>query len=105
MVDDDRVTLDVLSHLLTSEGFLVRGCESASEALGALREEPFDVLVTDLMMPEMSGFELIEEAEAIRPALRCMIMSGHHRTEEVAPEIAWIDKPFDVDRLVATLSA
>lgn len=99
------MTLDVLSNLLASEGFLVRGCESATEALGALREEPYDVLVTDLVMPEMSGFELIEEAEAIRPTLRCMIMSGHNRTDDVAPKIAWIDKPFDIDRLVATLSA
>ncbi|PZR18722.1 MAG: hypothetical protein DI536_02260 [Archangium gephyra] len=69
VVDDDRRALELVRAALTPQGYDVETCESGAAALNAARANKPDVLLTDLMMPEMSGFELVEHLAA-DPALR-----------------------------------
>lgn len=106
VVDDDPTTLIVLSRLLTGEGFVTEAAACAAAALEHLRASSFDILLTDLVMPEMDGLELTIAAREIRPLLRCVIMSGHARGEDMPSNDAdWILKPIDIDTLLGVLAA
>jgi DNA-binding response OmpR family regulator len=55
VVDDELDLLAALTQMLQKQGYEVSGCSSAEEALSALQEQDFDLLLTDLMMPKLSG--------------------------------------------------
>ncbi|MDR0413054.1 MAG: response regulator, partial [Dysgonamonadaceae bacterium] len=63
-IDDDIVQLNLLTELLKQEGIRLRTCSSASKALQILREERFDMVFSDIQMPDMNGFELVEQIRA-----------------------------------------
>ena len=76
IVDDEIDTLTPLCDLLSEWGYEVKGFTSGKDALEALKEKDSDMLLTDLVMPEMDGIALIKEAMEIDPLLVCMIMTG-----------------------------
>jgi DNA-binding response OmpR family regulator len=61
VVDDDRSAVDIASRLLAKEGFEVLRAESGPEALAMLAEHTVDVILLDVMMPEMDGLEVCAE--------------------------------------------
>jgi PAS domain S-box-containing protein len=76
VVDDEVETLTPLCDLLSEWGYEVAGYASCNEALEALKKQDFDMLLTDLVMPEMDGIELIKAATKIDPILICIIITG-----------------------------
>jgi signal transduction histidine kinase/CheY-like chemotaxis protein len=60
LVDDDRVLLNMYSELLKREGFTPTAMTCSMDALALLREESFDIVFTDIQMPDVNGFELVE---------------------------------------------
>jgi PAS domain S-box-containing protein len=76
VVDDEVELKNILVEALTAQGYETAGCNSGDAALAALRGEAFDVLLTDLMMPEMDGIRLVKEALLIDPHLVCVMMTG-----------------------------
>ncbi|XXF75809.1 response regulator [Myxococcaceae bacterium GXIMD 01537] len=106
VVDDEPVVRDVVARLLAREPDLaITVAESAEEALPLLREQRFDVLVTDKNLPGMSGVELIAEARRLRPALEAMIITGYASSDSVIAAFAagasdYLLKPFDDLRVV-----
>src|SRR5436309_13034054 len=76
VVDDEAELKNALVEALSTQSFEVRGFTNGAQALSALREEAFDVLITDLMMPEMDGIVLVEKALEIDPHLVPIIMTG-----------------------------
>ncbi len=101
VVDDDHNSREGLAELLGQAGHAVEACRAGIRALAVLGSEPYDVLLTDLVMPGMSGLELIRTARSTNPQLRCFVMTGHAPTDE--PDIQWIAKPIDFDLLLARL--
>jgi signal transduction histidine kinase len=77
VVDDERALMKALCETLEAEGYEPVGFTSASDAVAALREEPFDLLLTDLMMPGMDGIALIRAAMGVDPNLVCLLITGH----------------------------
>lgn len=63
IAEDDRELRQLFSHVLTRNGYYVRGVSNGLEALSALGEDYFDLIISDVMMPELDGFQL---AEALR---------------------------------------
>ncbi len=105
VVDDDEGTRKILSALLKSEGHAVHACEAAELALSQLSAAPADMLLTDLVMPGMTGLELVSAARELScPPRRIVVMSGHAPTE-AANDIAWLRKPIDVDALFELVDA
>lgn len=101
VVDDDHNSREGLAELLGQAGHVVEACRAGLRALDVLGAGPYDVLLTDLVMPGMTGLELIRTARRTNPQLRCFLMTGHTPTDE--PDIQWIAKPIDFDLLLARL--
>ena len=76
IVEDDAFSRGVMEKLLQSSGYETRSCADAEEAVTCLNREPFNILITDLRMPGMNGFELIQKARLIQPELKTILMTG-----------------------------
>lgn len=77
VVDDETRQMEALCQTLEPDGYEVNGFTSPLDALEALRRAPFDVLLTDLMMPGMDGITLLRAALEIDPDLVGIVMTGH----------------------------
>jgi DNA-binding NtrC family response regulator len=77
ILDDELPIVNMLSRVCEAEGHQVRPFMRASEALQCLAEEPVDLLITDMCMPESDGMTVTEEAWRLRPDLYVMIITGH----------------------------
>ena len=64
VVDDEPAAVDLITQLLQDEGYHVKGAYSGEEALRALADEPPDIILLDLLMPGMDGFEVIQQIKA-----------------------------------------
>ena len=76
VVDDDPQILKLFSRILTRGGYEVRTENSGKRAMKALEENPVDLMVLDLSMPEQDGFEILKKLRASRPGLRILVTSG-----------------------------
>jgi CheY-like chemotaxis protein len=75
-VDDNEQVLSVRRFLLETSGYRVVGSMSAEEALMIFRQGGIDLVITDLVMPEMDGNELIRQVKKINPEVACILISG-----------------------------
>src|ERR1700687_3805264 len=100
LVDDDPAVGKALTELLGQAGLKAQHVGSASQALEALREKPFDAVVTDLKMPGMDGMQLLRQVSAQWPEV-AVIMITAHGTIPAAVEAMkagaaeFVLKPFD----------
>jgi two-component system, NtrC family, response regulator HydG len=109
VVDNEIELMNVMVELLSTESWNVRGCSSGRDALKLLRDEKFDLMITDLMMPEMDGPSLIKAAHLIDLQLRVIVMtgSGAVQTTEQAATIGASDfilKPFHLKTLLPVIT-
>ena len=77
IVDDERAQMRALCDTLKLEGYATQGFNSAREALAALRPGEVDLLITDLMMPEMDGIALSNAVRQVDPTVSTIVMTGH----------------------------
>jgi DNA-binding NtrC family response regulator len=108
IVDDEIELKNALVEVLVNQSYDARGYVSVYEALEALRREDFDLLITDLMMPEMDGITLVKAALEINPNLVPIIMtgSGSNDTAAEAKKAGTFDyllKPFRLKTLMPLL--
>ncbi len=61
VAEDDTAMAEIVSHKLGASGFLVRHAENGSQALEMFRQDPPDIMLLDLMMPEVDGFQVLEK--------------------------------------------
>lgn len=106
LVDDDDNTRVCLSQLLQLEGHPHDACSDSAEALSRLQSRAYGALLTDQIMPGMSGLELARNAKQLYPNIRCFVLTG-----QPAPDaselgtITWLSKPIDLDDLLSKLKA
>jgi FixJ family two-component response regulator len=77
IVDDESAQLRAVCKTLALEGYHATGYTSPTEALGALRNQTFDLVLSDLVMPDMDGIHFLKAALAIDPAMGGIVMTGH----------------------------
>src|ERR1700753_1196715 len=95
-----------LCSILTGRGYIVRAAEDGVEALAALRESVPDILLSDLNMPRMSGFELLTMVREQFPAVYAIAMSGAQTGKAVPPGVmaeAFYEKSAHVEELLKLL--
>jgi len=83
IIDDDEQIVDMLSQTLEREGYDIATASDGDEGLDRFRENPADLIITDLIMPEKEGIEIIIELRATYPNIKIIAISGGART---APE-------------------
>ena len=105
LVDDEEVIRTTTAQMLADMGYTVLEATTAKEALSHLNDPRIDLLVTDHQMPGMSGTELAREAQARRPGLPILIISGFAEVEDVAPDLPRLMKPFRASELAAGLAS
>jgi CheY-like chemotaxis protein len=105
VVDDDRQILGLVEKTLRPQGVVVLSANRPSEALRICEEQTVDVLISDVMMPEMDGGRLAERFLKLRPEGRVMLISGQARLPPVAklPNVRFLRKPFFPSTLVQEL--
>jgi two-component system sensor histidine kinase/response regulator len=109
IVDDEAAQMRALCDTLKLEGFLTEGYSSARQALAELRPGEVDLLLTDLMMPEMDGISLINAARQIDPALGAIVMTGHGTIDTAVQAMQggaldYILKPFKLNVILPVIS-
>jgi signal transduction histidine kinase len=109
VVDDEESVRDIVSRLVSHIGYSVRMASNGKEALDLLRREPVTLLITDIKMPEMDGFELMKAARAEFPGLHIICMTAHGGVYSYTDVVSfgatdYITKPFTIDEMSAKLS-
>jgi hypothetical protein len=103
IVDDQHVVRDVIRLTLEAEGYIVLEAATPKLAIELAREaDSIDLLVTDIVMPEMDAFELAERIATEIPGVRILYTSGY---TDAAAEGPFIQKPFTPQQLVEKVSA
>jgi DNA-binding NtrC family response regulator len=105
--DDDTQRL-ILQDILKASHFDVKATASAKDALGALREDTYNVLLTDMRMPEVDGLELLKQAKRLRPELEVVVMTAYATVQTAVNAMKegatdYLAKPFDKDELLVTI--
>ncbi len=105
VVEDNAAVRRVAVRVLERAGVEVVARGSAEEGLGAMEAGGFDVLVTDLVLPGMSGRALFERVSELDPELPVVIMSGYEESSvgeerELPDDVLFLEKPFTPDQLV-----
>lgn len=108
VVDDDEVLLDMLRNSLSDQGYTCLSASDVRSALEMIKEAPFDILLTDIKMPGISGLELTERAKKIRPDMIVIIMTGFieeffYENAVEAGAVDFIKKPFTLAELFARI--
>ena len=109
LVDDDEFIRDSLKIAFATKGCSIRVAETAEEGLQAIKEEQFDIIISDYRLPGMNGLDFIKQAAVIQPqAIRFLITA--YRDDHIFSEAIrmgvneFIEKPFSVKALVALLA-
>ncbi|HEX8889267.1 MAG TPA: response regulator, partial [Pyrinomonadaceae bacterium] len=110
LVEDSPDTLEMLQRALTRRGFSVTACPSAAEALRAVANKSFDVIVSDIGMPEVDGYELIHRLRRLpqMTGVPAIAVSGYASRKEIDAALAagfdsHVAKPVDPDELAAEI--
>ena len=106
LVDDEPSILNMVRSLLARQGYQVLATTRPQEAIEMFKAHPFpiDLVMTDMVMPEMSGRDLVQALPLRQPAVKCLFMSGHSnemlaRHGILDPGVHFIQKPFTMKGL------
>lgn len=99
VVDDERDIREGLKELLESEGYQVDTAVDGSDAIEKVRGLKYQIVITDIMMPHVSGIELLEKVKHISPFIEVIMITGYSTLERALEciekgAISYIEKPF-----------
>jgi two-component system cell cycle response regulator CpdR len=105
LAEDDEAMRTYLARALERSGYAVSACDRGTTAYALLKAgERFDLLLTDIVMPEMDGIELAQKAAVLFPDLRVMFITGFSavtlRAGQTMPQAKVLSKPFHLRDLV-----
>jgi len=105
LAEDDQVMREYLTRALERAGYAVAAVDRGTAAIPLLETEPLDLLLTDIVMPEIDGIELARRAAEMVPGLRVMFITGFAAVTLKAgremPNARVLSKPFHLRDLVA----
>src|SRR6185312_10577897 len=104
LVEDENKMRDVLGEILRGEGYDVAIVGSGEEALERLEAQDFDVIVTDILLPGLSGLELLERSRVLSPLSGVVMITGHATVDTAIEALQkgaadYLKKPFGIDDL------
>jgi DNA-binding NtrC family response regulator len=108
VVDDEEALRTVLSSELVSEGYDVRTASDGDEAISGLQKEPFDLVLLDIKMPRMNGFEVLKFVKEKHPRTKVVMLTGFAdlknaiESKKLGAE-DFVSKPYDLVDLLTTI--
>ena len=110
LVDDEVVFANNMSKLLTRRGYQVKAVNNGDEALRALMDNPFDVMVLDLKMPGMDGIATMQEMKKLGLFTEILILTGHGSIDTALEAIQlgaydYVTKPVEIAELLSKIEA
>jgi DNA-binding NtrC family response regulator len=104
IVDDERVALKNLEHVMKKEGYEVTGTQSGQNAVKLLEEQPFDVVLTDLRMEKVDGLQVLRKCRELYPDAEVIMITGYATLESAVEAMKqgafyYIAKPFKLDEV------
>ena len=109
VVDDEEVMREILDSLLTKEGYRVKLAATGEGGLELMRREPVDVAIVDVMLPDMSGIEVLEALKKADPEMVVMMITAFASVETAITAMKigafdYITKPFKNDEVLAVVA-
>jgi DNA-binding NtrC family response regulator len=106
VADDDMVIREGLRRVLTREGYVVETQPNGRLAMDRLQETPFDLLITDLKMPGMSGLEVLQAVRVLQPEMPVILITGFAAVDNAVDAMKsgaadYLSKPFSNDEIIA----
>jgi CheY-like chemotaxis protein len=110
VVDDNPSMAKTLADIMSVKGFEVCAAYSGQEALAILQTQPIDILLTDVVMPDMNGVELYRATRKIFPNLTTILMTAYAADDLIHQGLAEgiktvLTKPLDIDFMLVLFSA
>jgi len=104
VVDDERSMREMLEILLRREGYEVATADNGARAMALLKSRPFDMLISDIKMPDLSGVEVLRAAKAINQQIIGIMVTAYGSKDSIQEVLRlgaadYLDKPFNVDEL------
>ncbi|HOD65227.1 MAG TPA: sigma-54 dependent transcriptional regulator [candidate division Zixibacteria bacterium] len=108
LADDDASLRRVLQFKLERQGFAVTAAGDGAEALDRLTRERFDLLLSDIRMPRLSGIELLERVRGVQPDLEVIFISAHAEVAQAVQAVKlgafdYLTKPFEDEQLFVAI--
>ena len=109
VTEDDQVQRDIIADILMRANYDVKTSASGAETLAALKEEAYDLVLTDMRMPGMDGLELLRQAKRLRADAAVVVMTAHATVETAVTAmkegaVDYLAKPFDKDELLIVIA-
>lgn len=104
IIDDERIALKNLEHVLSKEGYEVSTALNGQIALRLLREQPFDVVLTDLKMEKIDGMQILRRCKELYPDVEVIMITGYATVETAIEAMKhgayhYVAKPFKLDEV------
>ena len=105
VVDDQKNILDLFSAIFMTDEFILSTAASATKAVEKMQKKSFHVVITDIVMPDMDGLDLLRRIKEISPNTAVIVMTGHGTVEGAVEAIKlgafdYLPKPIDLDKTV-----
>jgi DNA-binding NtrC family response regulator len=109
VIDDEQIVLESVSALLTDEGFEVDVSLDGRQGLDWAIERNYDVVLTDIRMPDIGGMKVLRDVKRINPTLPVIMITGYASVESAVQAMKlgaaeYIEKPFEPEQLVDAVS-
>ncbi len=104
LVEDNADALEGLVEMTHLLGHDPHACKSAEDALIMLRQQPFDLMITDIGLPGISGLDLAKQAREIQ-SLEIVVASGYAPASDRVINVGWLMKPFGIDEFASLLES
>ena len=104
VVDDEEIVCDMLFDALSQTGYTVKTAKDGNDAIAQIENEPFEIVITDLKMPGMSGMELLQRVQKINPDICVLIITAYSTIESAVGAMKqgaydYICKPFELEEM------
>jgi CheY-like chemotaxis protein len=108
-IDDEQIVLDSVRKILSQEGFEVTTVLSGQEGIRRATADRFDIVLTDIRMPDISGKIVLREVKRVRPALPVVIVTGYTSVQSALQSLKLgasdvLEKPFTPEELVQVVN-
>jgi DNA-binding NtrC family response regulator len=109
VIDDEAIVRTSCSRSLSPEGYEVKLSQNGADAMKMLEEESFDLVLTDLKMPDIDGIEVLKMIKQRWPQTEVIVVTGYQTVDTAVKSIKlgafdYLEKPFTPDSLIAAVN-